>query len=291
MPDIVATVILPDQLGPRGELPAIDIERFAKRCLAQGDSWFSIGGIPPWATTNLLSQMVFSQSACIVNCATSGKQLAHMFDTTRQRRFLQLLRGRLAWQWNAILLSGGGNDLIDAALSPPAAPPSTRLLLSAAEWDASAPVAARYLSAPGWATFTTHLNAVLDQFLAERAKGPNQSTPVLMHSYDVAVPRDAGAGFGFGPWLHQAFEHYAIPLGDRTDLALALLSALRDLLVAMAAARAGNQVFLIDTIGTLARASTTSTGESGDWENEIHPTPHGYSLLARRWRPEVEARW
>jgi lysophospholipase L1-like esterase len=290
MPDIVATVILPEQLSPRGEMPAIDIERFAKRCLAQGDSWFSIGGVPPWATTNLLSQMVFSQSACIVNCATSGKQLTHMFDTTRQRRFLQLLRGRLAWRWDAILLSGGGNDLIDAALSPPTAPPAARLLLAATEWDPAAPRATRYLSAPGWTTFTIHLNAVLDQFLAERAKGPNQATPVLMHSYDVAVPRNAGAGLGFGPWLHKAFEAYAIPLGDRTELAVALLSALRDLLAAMAASRP-SQVSLIDTIGTLARASSASTGESGDWENEIHPTPHGYSLLARRWRPEVEARW
>jgi lysophospholipase L1-like esterase len=291
MPDIVATVISPDQLSPRGELPAIDIERFAKRCLAQGDSWFSIGGIPPWATTNLLSQMVFSQSACIVNCAMPGKELAHMFDSTRQRRFLQLLRGRLAWQWNAIFLSGGGNDLIDATLSPPTAPQANRLLLTSAEWDASSPVATRYLSAPGWATFTMHLNAVLDQFLAERARGPNQVTPVLMHSYDVAVPRNAGAGLGFGPWLHKAFETYAIPPDDRTDVAVALLTALRDLLAAMLAARAGNQLFLIDTIGTLARASRDSTGESGDWENEIHPTPHGYNLLARRWRPEVEARW
>ena len=50
-------------------------------------------------------------------------------------------------------------------------------------------------------------------------------------------------------------------------------------------------VWLVDTIGTLTRALHTDAGESGHWENEIHPTRGGYGLLAQRWRPEVEARW
>lgn len=291
MPDIVATVISPEQLNPRGDAPVIAIERFAKRLLAQGDSWFSIGGIPPWATTSLLSQMVFSQSACIVNCAMPGKELAHMFDTTRQRRFLQLLRGRLASRWDMIMLSGGGNDLIDAALSPPDAPRATRLLLVNNEWDPAAPVATRYLSVEGWATLTAHIEAVFDQFLAERAKGPSQAAPVVLHGYDAAVPRDAGAGLGFGPWLHKAFDSYGLPTEHRVEAARALLVALRDLLAATIVARPGCNMWLVDTIGTLAPAQQDRSGESGDWENEIHPTPHGYSLLAQRWRPMVEAHW
>lgn len=290
MPDIPATVISPDQLQGRGEVGPFPIEQFAKHCLAQGDSWFTIGGVPPWVTTNLLSHMVFSQSACIVNCALPGKQLAHMVDTTRHRRFLQLLRGRLASKWHAILLSGGGNDLIDAAGSSPGAPRENRLLLTAAEWEPAAPVPERYRSVEGWRTFGAHIEAVFDALLAERDKGVNATTPVVLHSYDVAVPRDAGAGFGIGPWLHTAFERYAIPTEHRIELAVALLTGLRDLLAAIAAARAARQVALVDTIGTLRRADMVA-GESGDWENEIHPTRGGYRLLAQRWRPEVEARW
>jgi len=290
-PDIAATAVSPADLDPRGELGGVDLAGFAKRCLAQGDSWFSIGAVPPWATTNLLSQMVLSETTCIVNCASPGRQLAHMFDTVRQRSFLQLLRGRRAPAWHAILLSGGGNDLIDAALSPPTAAPAVRLLLTRTEWSAAAPAPARYLSAPGWATFSAHLNAVLDRFLAERAKGINRDTPVLMHSYDVIVPRNAPAGLGHGPWLSKAFDLYALPAADRIAVALALVTQLRDLWTAMIAARPGSGLALVDTIGTIARAAPGSTGISGDWENEIHPTPHGYSLLAQRWRPEIEARW
>jgi lysophospholipase L1-like esterase len=290
MPDIVATVISPDQFEGRGEVGPFPIEQMSKRCLAQGDSWFTLGGVPPWITTNLLSQMVFSLSACIVNCALPGKQLAHMVDTTTHRRFLQLLRGRAASKWDLILLSGGGNDLIDAALSPPTATGANRLLLTSAEWSAAAPPPARYQSAEGWSTFSTHIEAVFDQFLAERDKGVNASTPVVLHSYDVAVPRNAGGGFGIGPWLHKAFNMYAIPLEHRVDLAVALLTGLRDLLAAIVAARPAANVALVETLGTLTRAAVVE-GESGDWENEIHPTRNGYRLLAQRWRPEVEARW
>ena len=291
MPDIAALVVAPDQLMPRGDAPGVAIEQFAKLCLAQGDSWFTIGGVPPWITTNLLSHMVFSERACIVNCAQPGKQLMHMVDTLRHRRFLQLLRGRTAHKWHVILLSGGGNDLIDAALSPPTASRANRLLLTAAEWDATQPAPARYLSAQGLLTFVAHINAVFDQLLIERDKGINATTPVVLHSYDVAVPRNAGAGFGIGPWLHAAFELYAIPLDDRTELAVALLNGLRDLLKAMVATRPTANVWLVDTIGTLTRALHSDAGESGDWENEIHPTRGGYGRLAQRWRPEVEARW
>lgn len=289
--DLTATVVRPDELDPRGEFGGVDLARFTKRCLAQGDSWFSIGAVPPWATTNLLLPMVLSQPTCIVNCATPGVQLAHMFDTTRQRPFLRLLRGRQALAWHAILLSGGGNDLIDAALSQPTAAPAVRLLLTRAEWRSSVPAPARYLSAPGWATFRAHLNAVLDRFLAERAKGVNRDTPVLMHSYDVIVPRDAPAGLDRGPWLSRAFDRYAVPAADRTGVALALLTQLRDLWAAMIAARPGSGLTLVDTIGTIAPATPGSTGVSGEWENEIHPTPRGYTLLARRWRPMIEANW
>jgi len=291
MPDIAAIVVSPDQWMPRGDAPGVAPEQFSKHCLAQGDSWFTIGGVPPWITNNLLSHMVFSLSACIVNCALPGKQLAHMVDTTRHRRFLQLLRGRTAHKWNVILLSAGGNDLIDAALSPPTAPRANRLLLTVAEWDATRPAPARYLSPEGWATFGTHLDAVFEQFLAERDKGINASVPVVLHSYDVAVPRNAGAGFGIGPWLHAALEAYGIPVDDRVEVAVALLEGLRALLASMVAARPEANVWLVDTIGTLTRALHSDDGESGDWENEIHPTRAGYARLAQRWRPVVEACW
>jgi hypothetical protein len=41
-----------------------------------------------------------------------------------------------------------------------------------------------------------------------------------------------------------------------------------------------NNVHVVDTRGTIARAEPNTTGLSGDWINEIHPDAHGYALLA-----------
>src|ERR1035437_2698986 len=118
MSNINLVSISPHQLDPSSLGGLYDLERFEKKYLAQGDSWFSIGHIPPWSTTNVLQQMVLSRSAVAVNCAHPGMELSHMADTSTEPAFLNLLNGsgnpKLAWKWDAILMSGGGNDLIDA---------------------------------------------------------------------------------------------------------------------------------------------------------------------------------
>jgi len=51
---------------------------------------------------------------------------------------------------------------------------------------------------------------------------------------------------------------------------------------------AGRNVHIVDSRGATLRAAAGTTGESNDWENEIHPTPAGYSLLAKKWRPQLD---
>jgi hypothetical protein len=57
-----------------------------------------------------------------------------MTDTSTNQKLLSLLNGNVAWKWDAILMSGGGNDLIDVARVPPEADKSLRILLSPSEW-------------------------------------------------------------------------------------------------------------------------------------------------------------
>lgn len=61
--------------------------------LAQGDSWFSYGAFPTFATTNLIDEMVLSEKAIVVDCAVPGQELVHMTDRTYDQQFLRLLRG------------------------------------------------------------------------------------------------------------------------------------------------------------------------------------------------------
>lgn len=282
------TLISPGQLDGAGEQGDFPLDAFALRFLAQGDSWFSIGAIPPFLTSNLFDQLVLSQAAVAVNCARPGAELQHMTDSTTNRVFLQLLSGRRARPWTALLLSGLGNDVISATQAGPAFPPGQRLLATRAEWAAGGD-AGRYLSAEGWDTFCRHAKAVFAVLLHNRDRTAiNRGLPIVLHTYDVVTPHDAGAGAGFGPWLFPAMQAFQVPQADWAALGAALLGRARRLILDIAASEP--TVRVVDTQGTLTPAATTDTGPTVHWQNEIHPTRTGYRLLGDRWEQELE-RW
>jgi hypothetical protein len=282
-----AITITPGQFLGGGEVPPFPIEQFSKRCLAQGDSWFSIGAFPPFLTTNLLFGLKLAASTCIVNCAVPGKVLQHMTDTTTNTTFLQILNGALAMRFDGILLSGGGNDLIDAVQSTD--PDSAkRLLRFQAEWGPPASGGARYVSDAGWDVFELHLEDVFGRFIAARDQGINQNVPVIFHTYDLVAPRDSGAGFGFGPWLSKALTGFGVPMTDWNDVSKELLfERLPKLLGKLQ--QSHPHVHLVETLGTLALAGNTDQGATADWQNEIHPTRGGYKQLSAKWAPVLDA--
>jgi hypothetical protein len=281
-----AITITPDQYRGGGDLPAYPINQYTTRLLAQGDSWFSIGALPPYLTTNLLFGLKREASTCIVNCAVPGQVLRHMTDTTTNTTFLQILGGVQSMKFDGILLSGGGNDMIDALQSTDA-DPARRLLRFQAEWGAPGSGAARYISEAGWAVFESHLGDVFARFIAARDQGVNRDVPVFLHTYDFATPRNAGAGFGFGPWLFKALTSFAVPVADWNGVAAELFERLRTLLGQLQSQQP--HTHLVDTMGTLVRAGNADTGATADWQNEIHPTRAGYKKLSAKWAAALDS--
>jgi hypothetical protein len=273
------------------------LESFGFRFLAEGDSWFSIGTLNLLANSNLLFEMDFQRSACAVNCATPGDTLKRMTQLHTDPNFIALLFGRQARFWDAILMSCGGNDLIEAVGSPAvdgagnAVPPARRLLLTRDEWGPASQGAARYLSDAGWQTFCTYLQANFDHLIALRERGPSRGQPVFVHGYAFPVPRPAGAGLGAGPWIWPSLLAYAIPAEDAAALAHELLVRLGRLLAATAAdgARFPNLHFFDSAAVALTPAQPGTSGVSGDWINEIHLTRAGYRKIAVPWAAAVEA--
>ncbi len=260
--------------------------------LAQGDSWFSIGSIPPGLTSNLLAQMELARSAAVVNCARPGIQLAHMTDTSTQQTFRKLLAGRFAVKWNAILFSGGGNDLIDAASVGPDEQPQLRLLATAAERGPNPASGDDYISKPGWKTFETHMKVVFDDLVAFRDSGINRQVPMVFHTYAHIMPRPAPVGLGHGPWLQPAMRAFAVPPHDWLAVSSALMDRLADLLARLMAAHLatdpGCELHLVDSrLVPLVLGDQSATGPSGDFFNEIHPTRSGYTQLAAAWQAPV----
>ena len=280
-----AITITPDQYRGGGEVPAYPIEQFTTRLLAQGDSWFSIGALPPYLTTNLLFGLKRTASTCIVNCAVPGQVLRHMTDATTNTGFLQILNGAQSMKFDGILLSGGGNDMIDALQSTDA-DPARRLLRLQAEWGSPGSGAARYISDAGWAVFESHLDDVFGRFIAARDQGVNKNVPVFFHTYDYATPRNSGAGLGFGPWLSKAFNSFQVPVADWNDVAEELFERLQKLLGQLQSKYPN--AHRVDTMGTLVRAGNGDTGATADWQNEIHPTKAGYRKLAAKWAAALD---
>ena len=262
-------------------------DKYLLHFLAQGDSWFSIGGF----TSNLLMQLTLQRSAFAVNFATPGQVLSLMVDKVREGPFLQVLSGNQASRFHAILLSGGGNDLIEAIGSPPvdaqgrAIPIERRLLRTAAERGATVGSIDAYVSEPGWATFTTYLTAQFQAVIDARDAPRSQSkgVPVIAHEYDFVTPRDAGVG-PKGPWLSPALQLYEVPTRDWNAVSDLFLGRLSALLHGLALPN----LHIAKTQGSCERAAPGSTGRDHDWANEIHPIGKGYAKLAKPYAAQID---
>lgn len=272
------------------------------RFLGEGDSWFSIGTLAIPAS-NLPRELQLGRSTAIVNCAHPGDTLQHIVDCVNDPNFDALLRGRkLQRFWEAILFSAGGNDLIDAAQhravnadgSP--APLDARLLLTPAEAAAVNPGvsgAARFVSNPGWTLLAGYLRANLAEIVRRREQGDSRGRPLLLHTYQVPVVRPAGTLGAPKGWLFPAMVAYGIPPAERQALTVVLFERLRQLLLSVDASVPGTglpQVHVYDSahLVALTPAQPGSSGDSGDWANEIHPNRGGYIKIGQRMGPWVD---
>ncbi|MEO7241971.1 MAG: SGNH/GDSL hydrolase family protein [Variovorax sp.] len=263
------------------------------RFLAEGDSWFSIGDSLVFSTSNLLAELIheLTQHDVIVNCARPGDTLAHMSQMWSDPNFTGLLDGPIRRPWDGILISAGGNDVIDACLVAPDAPPDRRLLLGASERNASVPTPERYISPAGWQLFERYFDANVQLLVDRREASPSHSgnwrAPLVFHTYRRPVVRNVPPVLP-GPWLFRAMSQYDVPKADRQALADELFDRLRALLLAWH--RPADRVLVFDSarVSALVAADPDAPGASGDWINEIHPTAKGYRKLAEPFAAFIE---
>lgn len=246
------------------------------KLLAEGDSWFSLNAFPG---SNLLDCLKFDKSNIIVNCANPGDPLRTMVNVRDNDTFKLEIEGGVVW--NAILLSGGGNDLIDdlGNILPPSATMQPKRANPADYCDA--------------ASLAATLDSVVQcyQTIFSWRDGPKSkcpNAPSVIHTYDRATPRDSAARFigAFpvrGPWLKPALERAGVPPAKWNAVSDFLMGALGDRLLTLPTLAAN--IHVIDTRGTLARADPGTEKNSQDWLNEIHPNKGGYKKLSNLISP------
>lgn len=252
-----------------------DDPAFGKRLLCEGDSWFSLGAIP---SSNLLFPLHFRQSTLLMNLAAPGDTLLNMTSPKKNAALTQALTQT---RWDAIFISGGGNDLINQLLNiicTPSAGAGQHFL--------------DYIDRIELARLQASIHTYHLQLAAVRDSGKNAGVPIVTHVYDYPTPRDAPANLvGLlsltGPWLYPALMTRQVPDAFWIEITDYIFESLGVALV-RASSSIDNFHVITKTKNVLDRARRVP-GNDGDWLNEIHPNRGGYKKLAEVVSPALDA--
>lgn len=257
---------------------------FKYRILAEGDSWIDRSAM---FHTSLLQKLAPKMDAAgddvlIINLARFGETMRRMGDCA-DGEFRQWINTAFDWKFDAVLLSAGGNDFIDAARDPDAGRgilknlagvPLSPLGRDCLDRNAVSRLVTGYL-APGFA-------ALYDEVQASRHAG----LPIFLNLYDTPVARNAPAFPGGRSWLYEAYEKNGIPPHLWRDLTSAIFEEVQAAISGWTTGRSG--LHCVQTNGTLVAADPDAPGDSGDWLNEIHPNASGWGKLAAIWQKAIK---
>jgi hypothetical protein len=250
--------------------------------LAHGDSWFDYpldgNDITLSGRTDIIQHLdpdSTNDESMLAARPVTGRQfiihnVSHWGDATTDEMSLQgqtYMRTELQKFWDgrkpdAILFSGGGNDIVGADqfciyldYAPP--PPGSAGLNEERFAGALAKIEASY----------KNLFAFRDKFVP--------GVPIFAHCYDFAIPNNVGAPCNIGPWLYPSLNYCGYPDLDAGKAIVRRALTLFKERLAQLAASPNNKFFLIDTQGILT---------DSEWGNELHPTADGFAKIAAKFR-------
>lgn len=279
---LLVDLLYPVNIG-RGSPPADPNNgEYAWHLIAEGDSWFSLGAIP---SSNLLGDLRLPRWTQVLNVASPGDTIKNMSDFVKNPDFEKFVaRRNFNYAFHGLLLSAGGNDLIDAAGGLIAIQPRN----------------GKPADDPKSYVDTKALKKKLDDVVAGVGRvhalwndkaSKSAGNPVFMHTYDYVTPRDAPALFAGaarlgGPWIYPVFAGSGLPVGLQQRITDWLFDALAETLLSLDAdsgsRKALKGMHVVDTRNTLVRANPAEIGNSNDWLNEIHPNAGGYRKISAR---------
>ncbi len=251
----------------RGAAAATGVIATPLQVFAEGDSWFDYpkpffgGGIVP-RLENLIG-------VPILNLAKAGDEVRFMLGVDERLELIeQFTDGCPAGgPWDALLFSGGGNDIVDDPMClwvkpfDASVPPES--LIHQARFDtALALVRAGY----------EDLVVVRDEF--------SPTTHLVLQCYDFALP-DGRPVCNFGPWLKPTFDLRGFPsFAARFAVVRAMLEQFALMLQTLAAGHP--RVSVINGQGLLPK-------QTASWDNELHPEGAGFDKHAALFRQTLKA--
>jgi lysophospholipase L1-like esterase len=258
--------------APAAELAALGAGQVL---VAEGDSWFDY----PWTdvlriledTYLYTVESVSHRGDRIEAMAYGGGQLEEL--TRRLERLFQ--RNTVP---DAILLSGGGNDVAGAEFGmlinhANSATPGLNELVVQGVIDERIRLA-----------YITLLSAISHVC----AQSGHPGIPILVHGYDYPVPDGRGflGGWGFlpGPWLEPGFrEKGYLQLARKKQIAKLLIDRFNAMLAGVAAMPEFAHVQYVDLRNTLSTGADYRLW----WDNELHPTARGFDRVVEKLRASL----
>jgi hypothetical protein len=250
--------------------------------LADGDSWFDypLGSGIPGVHTDIVAQLRTQlPNALILNLAHAGDATTTIMGVSKFRVLEGLLTNPAHGGFDAILFSGGGDDLVGEQF---------RFWLNDA---------AKTGHDPAQAINNAALNDIIGvvetayrDLAALRNRAGNPGVPIITHAYDFATPDGRGA-CTLGPWLlpslqsrgwmRDPFNPADLPIGQSITRQMLLRF---DILMQTLERDPYLNLIYVRTQGTL------SPGPA-QWDNELHPNPNGFAAVATKFKQAIQARF
>jgi len=234
---------------------------------AEGDSWFDYP--VPFFGGGVIPRLEDKLGVPILNLAKAGDEVRYMLGVQERKLLIQQLTNGCpaGGRWDAMLFSGGGNDIVD-----------NPMVLWIKDFNASLPPAALIHKAR-LAAVLALVRAGYEDLIGLRDSLSPQ-THLFLHGYDFAIPD--GRGFcHLGPWLQPTFELRGFPtLASRFAVTKILLQQFADMLQTLETSH--TKVTFINGQGTLSP-------QSSSWHNELHPSKAGFKAFATLFHQKLKA--
>lgn len=227
--------------------------------ISEGDSWFSFPG-----HDNIIDNLdkMANGKISLLRLEDNGDELLSIM-TGKQKLKLRKYLGR--FPVDALLLSGGGNDLVGADLLS---------LLKEKK------AAMSWLDSIDQPRAMLRIGRLRDAFseLIQIRDDQRPACKIYIHGYDYAIPTGKPAtywGIKFGPWLKPHLDERLITDPEDQKKVIAwLMDRFNEMLQELEVAN--REVVIVPTRGTLT--------PPGDWNDELHPSAKGFHKISQRFR-------
>lgn len=229
--------------------------------MSEGDSWFSF---PIHANTiDFLDEMA-KHRISLLRLEESGDKALRIMGGSQKARLAKLLH---LYPVQALLFSGGGNDVIGEDLLP---------LLN--NWQEGMTWQDSINEDTTRSRFDALRSAYLDLIHLRDENRPG--CKIYIHGYDWSIPSGKGAvmwGIHVGPWMKQYMvQKHILDPADQKAIIHELLERFNAMLDGLAAQNP--DMVRVETLGTLAE---------NEWNDELHPSRKGFQKIAGKFREKL----